>query len=146
MNVINENLPIEISDFGLEPFIININQAAIQNPYYRVALWTGNHMQLTLMSIPPGEDIGLESHNVDQYLRVEEGSGLASLGYSIDRLNLQQQVFPDDVIFVPAGAWHNLLNNSDIPLKISSIYSPPEHPYGTLQPTKADEMEEEFGL
>ena len=131
-----------LKDFGANPFVININEATKQNNTYRTALWTGNHLQLTLMSINPGEDIGLEIHpNVDQFLRVEQGQGIAQMGKSKDNLNLTMQVFDDSAIFVPAGTWHNLNSNiGDVPLKLYSIYAPPNHPYGTVHRTKADAM------
>lgn len=95
-------------------------------------------MQLTLMSIPVGEDIGLEVHpNVDQFLRIEDGQGLVQMGDSKEHLYLKQPVFDDFAIIIPAGAWHNLTNTGDRPLKLYSIYAPPNHPWGTVQETKA---------
>jgi mannose-6-phosphate isomerase-like protein (cupin superfamily) len=128
-----------LQDYGPNPFVININEAAKQNNTYRTALWTGNHLQLTLMSLNPGEDIGLEIHpNVDQFLRIEQGQGIMQMGKSKDNLNLQWQVFDDSAIFIPAGTWHNLTNIGNIPLKLYSIYAPPNHPFGTVDRTKAD--------
>lgn len=136
-----------LKDFGPNPFAININEATKQNNTYRTALWTGNHLQLTLMSLNPGENIGLEMHpNVDQFLRVEEGQGITQMGKSKDNLNLQWQVFDDSAIFVPAGTWHDLTNTGNIPLKLYSIYAPPNHPYGTVHRTKADAMAMEKDL
>ncbi|HBD86020.1 MAG TPA: cupin domain-containing protein, partial [Clostridiales bacterium] len=74
-----------LTDYGPEPFAINIEQATKQNNAFRTALWTGNHLQLTLMSISPGEDIGLENHpDNDQFLRIEQGRGLVKMGESKD--------------------------------------------------------------
>ncbi len=129
------------TDFGSEPFVINIDQATKKNPTFRTALWTGKHLQLTLMSINPGEDIGLETHpNTDQFLRVEEGEGLVQMGDKRERLDFRQQVADDDVILIPAGKWHNLTNTGKKPLKLYSIYAPPEHPFGTVHETKAIAM------
>lgn len=128
-----------LSDYGPEPFIVNIEEATIQNKNFRTALWTGEHLQLTLMSIDVGDDIGLEIHpNVDQFIRIEEGEGLTVMGDRKDRLDIQKKVYDDFVIFVPAGKWHNLINIGDKPLKIYSIYAPPEHPHGTVHRTKRD--------
>lgn len=124
-------------DYGAEPFVVDIEEATLQNQNYRTALWTGNHLQLTLMSID--DDIGLEMHpDVDQFIRVEEGRGVALMGDSRDNLSYRQNVSDDDVILVPAGKWHNLINTGDEPLKLYSIYAPPEHPHGTVHVTKAE--------
>lgn len=126
------------TDFGPNPFVVDITKATVHNNAFRTALWTGNHLQLTLMSIPAGEDIGFEMHpNVDQFLRIEEGQGLVQMGNSRDNLYLRQPVFDDFAIFVPAGTWHNLTNTGNTPLKLYSIYAPPNHPWGTVQQTKA---------
>ena len=81
-----------LTDYGPKPFVININEATKQNKTYRTALWTGKHLQVTLMSINVGEDIGLEIHpNVDQFLRIEQGQGIVQMGRSKDHLNFQQK-------------------------------------------------------
>ena len=130
--------PSARTDFGSAPFIVDINKATLHNDNFRTALWTGTHLQLTLMSIPVGEDIGLEVHSdVDQFLRIESGQGLTQMGDRKDNLYLQQPVYDDDAIFIPAGTWHNLINTGNRPLKLYSIYAPPEHPWGTIHQTKA---------
>lgn len=127
-----------MSDHGPGPFIVDIRKATIHNDTFRTALWTGSHLQLTLMTILPGEDIGLEVHpNVDQFLRIEEGQGLTQMGNRKDNLTLRQPVFDDFAIFVPAGTWHNITNTGNRPLKLYSIYAPPDHPWGTVHQTKA---------
>ena len=137
---------VPLKDYGGKPFVINIEQATIRNKYYRLALWTGKHLQLTLMSIPPGEDIGLEAHhNLDQFIRIEDGNGLVEMGYRRDHLNYKRRVSDDDAILIPAGTWHNLTNTGTKPLKLYSIYAPPEHSYGTVHRTKADAEEHEHG-
>ena len=125
-------------DHGPHPYVININEATVQNNNYRTALWTGPHLQLTVMSIPPGEDIGLEMHSdTDQFLRIEEGQGIVQMGPSRRNLDLRQPVFNDTAVFVPAGTWHNITNVGRTPLKIYTIYAPPHHPHGTVHATKA---------
>lgn len=137
----------ELKDYGANPFVININTAAKQNNNFRTALWTGEHLQLTLMSINPGEDIGLEIHpDVDQFLRIEQGQGFVQMGKSKDHLNYQWTVFDDSAIFVPAGTWHNVTNIGNVPLKLYSIYAPPNHPFGTVHRTKVEAMKMEEGL
>ena len=92
-----------LKDNGANPFVININEASKQNNNYRTTLWTGKHLQLTLMSINPGEDIGLETHpNVDQFLRIEQGEGVAQMGESKDNLTFKENVNDDSAIFIPA--------------------------------------------
>lgn len=135
-----------LKDYGPNPFVININEAARQNNTYRTALWTGEHFQLTLMSLNVGEDIGLEIHpHVDQFLRIEQGQGIVQMGKTKDNLNFQRNVSDDFAIFVPAGTWHNLTNTGNVPLKLYSIYAPPNHPFGTVHPTKAAAMAAEQG-
>ncbi|MBU3188806.1 cupin domain-containing protein [Clostridium bowmanii] len=130
---------IQLKDYGAEPFVVNIEEATKQNNTYRTALWTGSHLQLTLMSIKVGEDIGLEAHpNLDQFIRVEEGQGLVKMGDSKYNLNFQRNVYDDFAFIIPAGKWHNLINIGDTPLKLYSIYAPPQHPHGTVHVTKAD--------
>ncbi|WP_431801080.1 cupin domain-containing protein [Halobacillus andaensis] len=134
----------EFKDFGTEPFVINIDKATKQNDTFRTALWTGEHLQVTLMSIGAGEDIGLEIHpEVDQFLRIEEGEGLVQMGDREDQLTFEEEVSDDYAIMVPAGKWHNLTNTGDGPLKLYTIYAPPEHPFGTVHKTKEETMEAE---
>ncbi len=107
------------------------------NNAFRTALWTGNHLQLTLMSIGVNEDIGLEMHSdVDQFIRIEEGQGLVRMGDRRDHLFFRRNVYGNDAILIPAGTWHNLINMGNIPLKLYSIYAPPQHPRGTVHTTK----------
>lgn len=132
---------VEIKDYGKEPFVVNINTATKQNNTFRTALWTGTHLQVTLMSIDVGEDIGLEMHpDLDQFLRIEDGHGIVQMGDSKDELTFQERVSDDSAIMVPAGKWHNVTNTGNKPLKIYSIYAPPQHPFGTVHKTKAEAM------
>ncbi len=130
---------IELKDYGPRPFVVNIEEATVQNGDFRTALWTGKHLQMTLMSIPVGGEIGLEVHDeLDQFLRLEQGRGRVQMGAAADALEFEQVIDDDWVVLVPAGKWHNITNVGDTPLKIYSIYTPPEHPHGTVHATKAD--------
>ena len=129
----------EIRDYGCEPFIFNINHATNRNENFRTALWTGEHLQLTLMSIPPCGDIGVEMHaDVDQFVRLECGKAKVYMGSC--RSNLCEMGCADGnyAILIPAGTWHNIVNVGNCPVKLSSLYAPPQHPFGTVHKTKAD--------
>ncbi len=135
------NTQYVLKDYGPQPLVLNIEKATKQNNTFRTALWTGTHLQVTLMSINVGEDIGAEIHpHTDQFLRIEQGRGLVKMGNSQDNMNLQASVSDNDVIIVPAGTWHNIINSGNIPLKLYSIYAPPRHPHGTVHNTRADAM------
>ena len=132
----NANL---IRDYGPEPFVVNIEEITKLNNTFRTALWTGEHLQLTLMSIPVGESIGLEIHpDTDQFLRLEQGEGLVQMGKDKNNLSFQKRVSNNFAFVVPAGTWHNLINIGNIPIKLYSIYAPPKHSRGTVHLTKAD--------
>ncbi|WP_435167929.1 cupin domain-containing protein [Paenibacillus glycanilyticus] len=129
-----------LQDYGKKPLVVNIDQAAKQNDNYRTALWTGDHFQVTLMSINPGEDIGLEVHpHTDQFIRIEQGQGLVQMGNSKEQLDFQTMAYEDYAILIPAGTWHNVTNTGNVPLKVYVIYAPPQHPFGTIQPTRPAE-------
>jgi len=137
-NEAEDDVLIKLKDYGPKPFVVNINEATKQNNTFRTALWTGSHLQLTLMSIKVGENIGLEVHpNLDQFIRIEEGQGLVKMGDRKDMLDFQEKVYDDFAIIIPAGKWHNLINTGKKPLKLYSIYAPPQHPKGTVHETKA---------
>ncbi|MEH7225536.1 cupin domain-containing protein [Bacillus sp. JJ1566] len=132
-----------LRDHGKKPYVVNINEATKQNNTYRTAIWTGDHLQVTLMSLHVGEDIGLEMHpHVDQFLRIEQGHGIVQMGNSKNHLDFVREVNEDSAIFVPAGTWHNLTNTGHIPLKLYTIYGPPNHPFGTVQKTKKEAKHE----
>ncbi|WP_077620736.1 cupin domain-containing protein [Bacillus sinesaloumensis] len=135
---------MELKDQGKNPFVIDINEATKQNRTFRTAIWTGDHFQVTLMSLLPGEDIGLEMHSdVDQFLRLEQGYGVVQMGNSKNQLDFVREVRDDYAIVIPAGTWHNLTNVGNVPLKLYSIYAPPNHPFGTVHKTKKIAMEAE---
>ncbi len=126
-----------MNDYGPDPFVANIDKVTRQNANYRAALWTGHHLQLTLMNIPVGGEIGLEVHpDTDQFLYIESGNGMTMMGPAEDRLNYQRPVLDGYAVFVPAGTWHNIINTGTCSLKIYTIYAPPHHPHGTIQETK----------
>lgn len=126
-------------DHGPTPFVTNIEEQTLANSNYRTTLWSGKYMQMTVMAIAPGDDIGLEVHeDHDQFLRVEQGHGRVQMGPARDRLDFDEEVGDDWVILVPAGSWHNVTNIGDEPLKVYSLYGPPEHEHGTVHVTKAD--------
>lgn len=128
-----------IKDYGPEPFVVNIDEATMDNNTFRSTLWTGENLQVSLMSINVGEDIGLEIHpTVDQFIRVEQGEALVEIGDRKDMLSFQEEVYDDYAIMIPAGKWHNVTNIGNSPLKVYTIYAPPEHPRDTIHRTKAD--------
>ena len=128
-----------MTDHGDNPYVVDIQEATIENDTFRTALWTGANLQLTVMAIQPGDDIGLEVHeDHDQFLRIEEGTGLVQMGPSENELDFEETAEDDYAVFVPAGTWHNITNTGDIPLKLYSIYAPGEHPRGTVHETKAE--------
>lgn len=129
----------DLADYGPEPFVVNIEGETMRNPNYRTALWTGNHLQVTLMSIPAGGEIGLEVHpDTDQFIRIQSGLGLVKMGSSKDLLNYQTRASNGYAVIVPAGTWHNVVNIGNKPVKLYTIYAPPHHPHGTVEKTKAD--------
>lgn len=143
----NSNEEVRVGGFkdhGPKPFVVNLQRATLQNENFRNVFWTGKHLQLTLMSIKPGEEIGLEMHpNVDQFLQIVRGQGSVKMG-SKDNLSYRRNVSMNDAIIIPAGTWHNLANTGRVPLKLFSIYAPPNHPFGTVHPTKEDADRSEY--
>ena len=133
-----------IRDFGGKPLAIDMECATKSNNYYRTALWTGEHLQVTLMCIPVGGDIGAEVHcHTDQFLRIECGTALAVTGPCKNEMNCRRKVDGKCALIIPAGTWHNLINIGNTPLKVYSIYAPPQHPFGTVECTKQDAQREE---
>lgn len=128
-----------LTDRGPAPYVVDIERATQANDDYRRTIWTGGLLQVTVMAIAPGDDIGLEVHqDVDQFLRVESGQGKVQMGPAAANLIHEWDARDGDAIFVPAGTWHNVTAVGAVPLKLYSIYSPPEHPHGTVQATKSD--------
>ena len=128
-----------IRDYGREAFVFNIRHATEMNKNFRTTLWTGRDMQLTLMSIPVGSDIGIEMHDdVDQFIRIESGKAKVYMGSCRNDLKEIGCVNGNYAIIIPAGTWHNIVNTGSRPLKLYSLYAPPKHPFGTVHRTKAD--------
>ena len=132
-------------DYGGRPYVGNVPHLAAHNKNFRTAIWTGSNLQMTLMHLPPRGEIGLEMHeDVDQFLRVEQGYALVKMGACRQQPDTQQCISRGDAIFVPAGTWHNVINIGNMPLNISSIYAPPNHPRGTVHRTKEEAERAEY--
>lgn len=126
-------------DYGPNPYVTSVERDALANTDFRSAIWTGEHVQMTLMCIPLRGEIGLEMHpDTDQIIRVEHGQALVKMGTNAQRQDYEENLTEGDVAFVPAGTWHNVINTGRSPLKLSSVYAPPNHPRGTVHRTKAD--------
>ena len=129
----------DTKDYGSNPYAVDIEKDTLKNPNFRTTRWTGKNIQLTLMTIPVGGDIGLEVHESnDQFLRLEQGKGLVKMGPTKDEVSFEQEVGADWAVFVPAGLWHNITNIGDEPIKLYAIYGPPDHQHGTVHATQAD--------
>ncbi|MBR7100504.1 MAG: cupin domain-containing protein [Clostridia bacterium] len=127
------------SDLGNTPALINISKQTCKNTYFRRALWTGDFLQLTVMSIPAGGEIGLEIHgDTDQFIRIEYGIASVYMGKTKQDVQFCGKVNSDYAVLIPAGTWHNIINETNLPLKVYSIYAPPHHPTGTVHKTKFD--------
>jgi mannose-6-phosphate isomerase-like protein (cupin superfamily) len=117
-------------------YVTNIEQKSLENNYFREVLFTGPHSQLVVMSLAPGEDIGLETHDgVDQFIRVEAGQGIALLDGD------EHDLTDGSAVVIPAGTEHNIMNLSkQKALKLYTLYTPPQHPDGTIHKTRAEAM------
>ncbi|KND51394.1 MAG: hypothetical protein ABA06_03740 [Parcubacteria bacterium C7867-001] len=117
----------------MKGFTTNIEQAALENESFRRVLYTAKHSQLVLMSLSAGEEIGEEVHDVDQFIRIEEGEGTCVM-------DGEEQTLTDGfIVLVPAGVRHNIINTSrDEAMKLYTLYAPPHHKDGTVHETKAE--------
>ena len=116
-------------------FIDNIEEKTEQNSFFRQVLYTGKHTQLVVMSLLPGEEIGMEVHpQVDQFFRIEEGQAKVIIDGE------EHEVDEGFAIIVPAGSQHNVINTGSNPLKLYTLYSPPNHPDGTIHRTRVETM------
>ncbi len=115
-------------------FVTNIEEASLRNEFFREVLYTDDRMQLVVMSLKPGEDIGMETHtDVDQFIRVEAGEGKAILN------DVEHPLTDGSVIVVPQGVEHNVVNLSlEHPMKLYTLYAPPHHKDKTIHKTKAE--------
>jgi len=119
-------------------YIDDIEEKTLDNNNFRQVLFTGKHMQLVVMALKPGEDIGEEIHDhVDQFFRIEQGEAKVII-------DGEEAILKEDMVaIVPAGAKHNLINTSNVDLKLYTIYAPPNHPDGTVHKDKAEAEEYE---
>jgi mannose-6-phosphate isomerase-like protein (cupin superfamily) len=115
----------------------NIEEKTLENENYREVLYTGPDSQLVVMSIPPGVEIGEETHDLDQFVRIEKGAGEAILDGEV------HEVRDGFAVVVPSGTSHNIKNTGGEPLKLYTIYTAPEHPEGTIHKTKEDSIKDE---
>ena len=118
-------------------YAVNIEDKIKQNTNFRQVLYTSTHSQLVVMSLMPGEDIGEEVHNVDQFIRIEEGDGKAILD------GVEQEIHDNWALVIPAGIKHNITNSGVKVMKLYTIYSPAHHPDGTVHQTKEDTIKAE---
>jgi mannose-6-phosphate isomerase-like protein (cupin superfamily) len=124
----------------------DVERATLDNDTFRTVVFTGEHTQLKVMRLGPGEDIGREAHShLDQFLRIEQGTARVELGRSEDEVDETHEVEDDWAIIVPAGVWHNVVNTGPGDVKLYSLYSPPEHPDGTVHRTREDAERAEHG-
>ena len=122
-----------------KPSVLNIEQETKCNQNYRKEIWTGQYLQVTVMNIPVGSEIGLEMHdNLDQFIKVESGCAKVYMGESKHCVKLVGTVNANNAIIIPAGTWHTLINACACPLKVYSIYAPRNHSVGTVHQTKLD--------
>ena len=130
------------NDYGEQPWVVDLDDLTLENRAFRSAQWTGRSLQMTVMSLNPGEEIGLERHeHGDQFIRVERGRARVVMGSAKDRLTFDRQVSDGWAVLIPGGYWHNIVNDGVGPLKVYVIYAPPEHPAGTVHKTSADAEE-----
>ncbi|AXH95727.1 cupin domain-containing protein [Ornithinimicrobium avium] len=138
---------MKITDNGPAPNAFDIETATRENTAYRTVAWTGTYLQVTLMSIPPGESIGMEVHpDTDQFLRLDAGRGRCVMGPAQDELTFEQDVEDGWSIQVPAGTWHDVINTGDEDLRVYAVYAPVHHAPGVVQDTAEEaERDEESG-
>jgi len=116
----------------MKGFIQNIEDIAIKNKDFRQVLYTAKNCQLVVMSLKSGEEIGMEVHKLDQFFRVEEGTGEAILD------GVHTAIKAGFAVLVPSGANHNIINTGSVPLKLYTLYAPPNHRDGVVHPTRAE--------
>ena len=125
-------------------WVNDIERVTLDNGNFRAVIYTGEHTQLTVMRLGPNEEIGWEAHpHLDQFLRIEQGDARLDLGRNETEVDEQHELSDDWAIIVPAGVWHNVINTGSTDVKLYSLYSPPEHPAGTIHRTKAEADEHE---
>jgi tRNA nucleotidyltransferase/poly(A) polymerase/mannose-6-phosphate isomerase-like protein (cupin superfamily) len=136
-NIVISLNPVNENDMGKLPYVVDIDDLTINNTDFRNTKWTGENLQMTVMSIEPNQSIGVEVHtDGDQFLRVEDGEGEVYMGKTKENLDYIKKIKDDTAIFIPAGFWHDVKNTSSTPLKLYVIYSPVEHPKGKVDAAK----------
>lgn len=134
----------EYKDYGPHPIAFDAEFYTKMNSKFRTSLWTGDYAQLTLMSLKPGEDIGVEAHDgLDQFLFISQGNGTVYVGPSKEDLPYHTKIKEGYGIIIPSGTYHNVVNDGKESMKLYSIYSTKEHGYSTVQETKEDAEEAE---
>ncbi len=130
-----------IKDIGPRPQSFDLESETLANRNYRSVVWSGKHLQVTLMSIPVGKDIGLEAHpQTDQFLRLDGGRGRVQMGPTKDNLSFEREVGDGDCVLVPAGTWHNITNIGDEPMQLYAIYAPVHHKAGKVHKSFEDDQ------
>ena len=130
---------MKIEDIGPQPQSFDLEKFTLENTNYRRVAWSGRYLQVTLMSIPVGRDIGLEMHpETDQFLRLDAGRGRVQIGPSKDRLTFEEEVSDGWCILIPAGSWHNVTNTGEEPMQVYAIYAPAHHKPGKIHKTASD--------
>ena len=127
------------SDQGKKPTVLCLRKETYQNSNFRTAIWTGEHLQITLMNIPAGGEIGLERHDhLDQMLYIESGCASVYMGKTKESVAYLDTVRSGSAVVIPTGTWHNLINAQNTTVKLFSVYAPPQHPFCTVHKTKFD--------
>lgn len=116
----------------MKGYVENIERLSLENEYFRHVLYTDQNVQLVVMALKPGEDIGEEMHQLDQFIRVEKGTGKAFLD------GVEHAINDGCAIIIPKGVRHNIINSGALPMKLYTLYAPPNHKDGTIHKTKAE--------
>ena len=116
----------------MKGYITNIEKESLENEYFRKVLYTDSNVQLVVMALQPGEDIGEEVHQLDQFIRVEKGEGKTVLD------GVESPITEGSAVIIPTGTKHNIINTGAEPMKLYTLYAPPNHKPGTIHKTKAE--------
>ena len=124
---------MNVTIYLMKGYVMNIEEISIGNEYFRKVLYTDDRLQLVVMSLKPREEIGEEVHQLDQFIRIEKGEGTAILDGE------ENELTSGSVVIVPHGTKHNIINtSSSLPLKLYTLYAPPNHKPGTVHKTKEE--------
>ncbi len=126
-------------DRGKIPTVVCLRKETCKNTDFRATVWTGEQLQITVMSIPVGDEIGLERHDgLDQLLYIESGFAKIYMGKTKESVACLGTVSSGNAVLIPACTWHNLVNAQTMPVKLFSVYAPPQHPFCTVHKTKQE--------